>query len=566
MFLRQKLIIILIILLSLGFSSTSIVSYIVSRHSLRNQIIANELPLTCDNVYSEIQRDLLPPVFISSLMANDAFLRNWVLNGEKDPTQIAQYLNEIKVKYKAVTSFFVSEKTKTYYHSGGVLKKVKPDEHRDVWYYRVREMKPDYEINVDPDMANHDTMTIFINYRVFDFKHNYIGATGVGLKISVVKALIQSYHQKYNRTIYFADTEGKIVLQSTDNASLTKLQEIPGLGNNWREIMSQKETAIEYRRDGQNIYLNSRYIPELNWILLVEQSDANAVANIFRTLVINLILCGLITITIIIITCVVIGRYQRRIEAMLRHEQQLNGINRTQKEKLAELNTAKDKLFSIIAHDLRNPIGGITQLLYLLDDAIANDDKQRVCELLGKLKTVSDSSFKLLESLSEWAASQSTHASQPEAFHLAPLLRECVDISRLTAERKQIEQQVSCPPELQVYADINMISTIIRNLLSNAVKFTRENGRIDVSATTENNQVKITIKDNGVGIPADKVDKLFSSIGNTSTPGTNGERGTGLGLSLCNDLIKLNHGTIAVESIEGQGSTFTVTLPTQAQN
>ena len=132
MLIKQKLIFVLSVLLIIGFATTSLISYYVSRGSLHNQIITSDLPLTSDNIYSEIQRDLLRPVLISSMMANDTFLRNWILNGEKDVGQITQYLSWIKVKYNTFTSFFISDKTRIYYHAGGILKSIKEDEPRDI--------------------------------------------------------------------------------------------------------------------------------------------------------------------------------------------------------------------------------------------------------------------------------------------------------------------------------------------------------------------------------------------------------------------------------------------------
>ncbi|MCK5696398.1 MAG: cache domain-containing protein [Desulfobacula sp.] len=178
---KNKLILIVSLLLITGFVVTSLASYYVSRSSLRSQIAKRELPLTSDNIYSEIERDILRPVFISSFMANDTFLRDWVINGENDETQIIRYLKEIQDKYNTFTSFFVSEKTMTYYHAGGILKKINPKEERDRWYFRVRYM------------ANKDSMIIFINYRVYDYENNFIGATGVGLRVRAVKDLIRKY-------------------------------------------------------------------------------------------------------------------------------------------------------------------------------------------------------------------------------------------------------------------------------------------------------------------------------------------------------------------------------------
>ena len=136
---RVKLIVIISILLVTGFMVTSFVSYFVSRTSLRSEIALNTLPLTSDNIYSEIQQDLLRPVFISSLMATDTFLRDWVLQGELDERKITKFLKEIQTKHNTFTSFFVSDRTGLYYHADGILKKVSPSEKRDRWYYRVKQ-------------------------------------------------------------------------------------------------------------------------------------------------------------------------------------------------------------------------------------------------------------------------------------------------------------------------------------------------------------------------------------------------------------------------------------------
>jgi len=575
--LRHKLLIILSLLLVIGFGSTSIISYLVSRHSLRSQILSHELPLTCDNIYSEIQRDLLAPVFISSLMSNDAFLRNWVIDGEKNPAELVQYLNEIKVKYHAFTSFFVSEKTRRYYHAGGILKAVKPDAPRDIWYFRVRSMKEDYESNVDPDMAHGDAMTVFINHRVFDFAGNYIGATGIGLRISMVNQLIESYHRKYQRSIYFSDLKGNIVLRSqADNNLPSRLQDIAGMQALLPEIFAARQTVLEYSRNGQHIYLNTRFIPELNWILLAEQSDGHALASIFKTLILNLTVCGLISILIIIITCMAINHYQNKIETMLKNELKLQGVTRDQKlllerqhhelqeqnTKLTQLNASKNKLFSIIAHDLRNPIGSQMQLLYLLEDAVSANDRRRIDDILGKLKKVSETSFKLLENLSEWACSQMAERTcEFEHFPLAPLIRECVDFSHPAADPKQIAIMVNCPENLNVYADANMIRTILRNLLSNAVKFTPARGTVSVRAAATTDHLAIAVQDSGVGIAPDRIATIFNSVGTESTFGTDGEKGTGLGLSLCYDLAARNNGKMEVTSQTEHGSTFTLLLP-----
>ncbi|MBU1709896.1 MAG: cache domain-containing protein, partial [Proteobacteria bacterium] len=293
---KNKLVAAISVLLVTGFLITSLASYFVSRASLRSEISHNELPLTSDNIYSEIQRDLLPPVFISSLMATDTFLRDWLLSGEIQEQQITKYLKEIKTKYNTFTSFFVSEKTRNYYHADGVLKKVSPDEKRDEWYFRVREMTADYEINVDPDLANKDAMTIFINYRVFDYDGNYIGATGVGLTVSAVKKLIEVYQQKYNRTIYFVDRSGEIKLAGSDfDNTVRNISQFEHSSLFTDRLGLKSESSFTYKKVGQVVHTNIRYIKEFEWYLVVEQPEKETIKQIFITLIINLVICVAIT-------------------------------------------------------------------------------------------------------------------------------------------------------------------------------------------------------------------------------------------------------------------------------
>jgi len=314
---KSKLVATISVLLVAGFFITSFASYFVSRTSLRSEIFHNELPLTSDNIYSEIQRDLLKPVFISSLMATDTFLRDWVMAGEVGDEKITRYLKEIQKKYNTFTSFFVSEKTLTYYHSDGILKKVSPEEERDAWYFRVSRMAEDYEINIDPDDANKDTMTIFINYRVFDYENNYIGATGVGLMVNAVNDLMEIYQKKYKRTIYFIDKKGDIRLTGSDfdpaTKNISQLEYYPLFKD---KVGIPSQSSFTYKKDGQIIHANIRYIEEFGWHLVVEQSEKETIKKIFTTLVLNLVLCLGITLVVLLLVNLSVTAYQKRIETL----------------------------------------------------------------------------------------------------------------------------------------------------------------------------------------------------------------------------------------------------------
>ena len=314
---RHKLILLLTFVLAAGFLGTSFVSYQASKVSIRDAIIDTELPLTADNIYSEIQKDLIRPVFISSMMASNTFLRDWVLEGEKDTERISHYLEDVRQKYGAFASFFVSESTKRYYYGKGELKKISPDEPRDIWYYRVRELQQPYEINVDKDLAHADALTIFVNYRVLDYNNRYIGATGVGLTVDSVQGLINSYQQRYRRDIYFVSADGTIMLSSGKRQLPgMKLHDIEGLNKLMPRVLSQEKGNYEYAQGGSNHLINVRYLPELKWYLFVEKSESEATADIRNTLYLNLLICAIVTAIVILLTYVVLRRYQKQLETM----------------------------------------------------------------------------------------------------------------------------------------------------------------------------------------------------------------------------------------------------------
>ena len=143
---KQRLILSICLLLCLGFVTTSLVNYYVAKAGIRETLVINELPLTSDNLYSEIQKNLVYPIIVSSMMANDTFVREWTLSGEAEESQMLEYLRNVKKRNKALTTFFVSERTRIYYQANGILKTVTKQEPRDAWYFRIRNMKVPYEL------------------------------------------------------------------------------------------------------------------------------------------------------------------------------------------------------------------------------------------------------------------------------------------------------------------------------------------------------------------------------------------------------------------------------------
>ena len=325
---KIRFVAILTVLLLSGFVTTCLISYYVAHDSLSEQLAETTLPLTSDNIYSEIQRDLLRPVFISSLMAQDTFLRDWTMAGEKDDSAIIRYLKEIQIQYGTVTCFFVSEKTRKYYHTSGILKTVSGTDPQDAWYFRVQKMLEPYEVNVDTDTADKNSMVIFINYRVFDYAGRYIGATGVGLAVNAVRDLIDSYQMRYRRTIYFINAEGQVSLHGLSYNGPNNIRKIPGLSKHATRILTSPSNSLTYTEGGKTIYVNSRLVPQFEWYLLVMQNNDPAESRILNTLMINLTVSLVVTAIVLLLAHLTIGGYQRRLEEMASTDKLTGATNR----------------------------------------------------------------------------------------------------------------------------------------------------------------------------------------------------------------------------------------------
>ena len=325
---RRRLLLLISVILSAGFIATALFGYLVSKEAIRSDIISQDLPLTSSNIYSEIQKDLVRPVLISSTMAHDTFLRDWIVQGEKDATEMSRYLREVKERYGAFSSFFVSDKSAVYYTGEGAFKTVSQQEPRDAWYYRVRDMKEPYEINVDPDLANQDALTIFINYRVHDFDGNYIGATGIGLTVDAVRHLLADYQLRFQRTIYFVDGNGKVVLFGNRADRNPNLRTVQGLAPLVDRILAEKRGSYQFEQEGDNHILNVNYLPELKWYLFVEQNEALALAGIRKTLYTNLTISLVVTLVVLLLTHFALARYQQRMEQLAAVDKLTGLLNR----------------------------------------------------------------------------------------------------------------------------------------------------------------------------------------------------------------------------------------------
>lgn len=237
--------------------------------------------------------------------------------------------------------------------------------------------------------------------------------------------------------------------------------------------------------------------------------------------------------------------------------------NHKYREELQRINQAKDKLFSIIAHDLRSPLNAIMGLLEILDEQYQTLTTAEIQKIIKSSRQTSLNLYSLIDNLLQWARLQKDHlVFKPIGVNLADAVRECVSLYHPLATRKQVNMLFDIPDRMMAYADPQMLNVIIRNLISNAIKYTKSGGEIHIHAQLDpSGFLTLRFKDNGIGMNPELLKTIFDKETESSRPGTEGETSTGLGLMLVREFVSMHGGKIQAESEEEKGSTFTVRLP-----
>ncbi|UTW04386.1 GGDEF domain-containing protein [Amphritea atlantica] len=310
---KPSFILISSLLLVAAFSAISLISYYVANSSLNQHIKTNTLPLTSDTIYSEVQRDLLQPVLVSSLMAQDTFVHDWIEGGELSPGQMQRYLTSIQTRYNAFTAFFVSEQTTNYYHSSGIIKQVSESDPADQWYFTSRQTQAGFDINLDQDTADSSTTTLFVNHKVKDARGQFLGIIGVGLASQKIRELIEVYQSRYGRQVYFINRQGQVTLQGSQFSGADDIHKIAGLRDISPLILTTPGGSYSYSNGNQQYLIKTRFIPELDWYLIVEHIQ-HSESQITATLWINLSISLAVILIVLLLQHFTLGGYQRRLE------------------------------------------------------------------------------------------------------------------------------------------------------------------------------------------------------------------------------------------------------------
>ena len=231
-------------------------------------------------------------------------------------------------------------------------------------------------------------------------------------------------------------------------------------------------------------------------------------------------------------------------------------------KKLSELNSMKDLLFGIIAHDLKNPFFSILGITDMLKKNLDDLSKEEIKESVALIEKSGKQTYRLLENLLYWSLCQTGNIQYlPENINLTEVIDDVITLFSSAARSKNISLNSKADECIAALCDKEMVKLVLRNLLSNGIKYTTEGGKIDIVLKKKGKFIEVSVEDNGIGITAERKDELLGLVKNFSTPGTKGEKGTGLGLILCKEFIKRNKGDLWIESEEGKGSRFIFSLP-----
>lgn len=294
---------------------TTLLSYWVSTKIIRETLSSQTVPLTGRHIANNIGDQILRPLFISKEMANNAFLKNWITNGEKDQAKVINYLRSIKKRHKVESAFLISNISKNYYHNEGLLRPISPTKKSDNWYHELINSKDLYNVSISFDDRK-NSLNVFIDYRVSGNQNKTIGITGVGIKLTNLIEIIKEYEVKYESKIYFIDSQGQVI-DSNKKANSDSAITYSALEKKFQEKIAkntESEGQLEYHANGNLHQVYYTYIPEVKWHLVIDKNESDIIAPLHRITVINLIISAFSTALVSVLLFPRLHKFQKHLE------------------------------------------------------------------------------------------------------------------------------------------------------------------------------------------------------------------------------------------------------------
>ncbi len=420
---NYKIITIITILLLTLSITISFFNYMVSKNETQTNLRTQSLPLSVDNIYTVIQKQLIEPYLVSSMMAHDTFLKHWLLHDENETQKIADYLSSIKEKYGLLTSFLVSQESQNYYTHNGLLEKINNKNPTNEWYFEFVKNTKDHEINLDYNSNFTDNLIMFINFKIYNEEQKLLGATGVGIEVSYIDEMLDMFKKKYNLNVMFINPSGEVVLSKDSKYVKNHLNEMEAL-KNYKNIITLKDTTLlEYEKNNDDYIMQTKYIPELGVYLMVEACVDDFSYKARNVFYFNLAISLFFTLIFALIIIFILKSYHKKLEKLADFDELTNIPNRR------KFNEEFERLFSLYQRDGR-PIS----LLFLDIDNFKsiNDNKGHHAgdEVLRKTSKILRKNIRKTDLLARWGGEEFIIAfidtKINDAYNISQKIREAI--------------------------------------------------------------------------------------------------------------------------------------------
>jgi len=377
----------------------SFANYYVSIKQSKEQLKTVSLPLSLNTIYTEIQKNLIQPYIVSSMMANDTFVQNWLKNKEQDRNKIIEYLSAVKNKYSMFSTFLVSDITKKYYTQKGFIEIVNLENEHNKWYFDFINHQNTHEINIDFNKNLSNSLIMFINHKILDNNYKFLGATGVALETQYINQMLKDFRQKYGFKVTFFNKEGEAILYENNFTKYKSIQENPILKDFKNKIISNQSNIFEIEENNREIIIHTKYIDKLHLYLTIEVNIDKYTGNSIKMFYFNLLVSLIIVLFIVFILYKMINKHNEKLETMVFTDPLTKLYNR--RYLLTKIN-------EYILHNTRNEEPFSLAFIDIDNFKIINDTKGHNIgdEVLKELSFILKSSLRETDTVARWGGEE----------------------------------------------------------------------------------------------------------------------------------------------------------------
>ena len=336
----------MLIIFSIGMS---LLNYIVFIKNEKQQLSEQSLPLSIDNIYTEIQKNIIEPYLVASSMANNTFVHDWIKNEKRDSKKIVKYLSKVQNEYNVLNTFAVIHKTRNYYSAKGFSHKIDMDNPNSLWYKEFLLQGETHELNLDiaPNIAN--DLILFINYKIHDNSGSLLGVTGVALETKKINFLMHKFKKQYNLDVYFFNKQGELILTKEKKLQTLLIDEMEDFSALKEKIISKNENNVLHNYtsiDGNSHILMTKYIEELDLYMCVDADVNEFTKSVKSVFLLNIIVSLVMILVLGYILYMFIRKYSDRLEKLSIQDPLTSLSNRRDFE---------NKFLSLYKQQKRNP-------------------------------------------------------------------------------------------------------------------------------------------------------------------------------------------------------------------